>query len=231
MFSTDEIRELFLSFFEKKGHVRVRSAPLVPESDPTLLFVNAGMVPFKNVFLGIEKRPYTRAVSCQKCLRVSGKHNDLESVGYTSRHHTFFEMLGNFSFGDYFKTQAIEYAWEFITQYLKLPEDKLYITVFEEDEETYRIWRDDIGLEEGRIWKRGEEDNFWQMGDTGPCGPSSEIHFDKGEGEEGERYLEVWNLVFMQYNRDEKGNLTPLPKPNIDTGMGLERIASVLQKT
>ena len=231
MFSTDEIRELFLSFFEKKGHTRVRSASLVPESDPTLLFVNAGMVPFKNVFLGIEKRPYTRAVSCQKCLRVSGKHNDLESVGYTSRHHTFFEMLGNFSFGDYFKTQAIEYAWEFITQYLKLPEDKLYITVFEEDEEAYRIWRDDIGLEEGRIWKRGEEDNFWQMGDTGPCGPSSEIHFDRGEGEEGERYLEVWNLVFMQYNRDEKGNLTPLPKPNIDTGMGLERIASVLQKT
>ncbi|SNZ16383.1 alanine--tRNA ligase [Hydrogenobacter hydrogenophilus] len=231
MFSTDEIRELFLSFFEKRGHTRVRSAPLVPESDPTLLFVNAGMVPFKNVFLGIEKRPYTRAVSCQKCLRVSGKHNDLESVGYTSRHHTFFEMLGNFSFGDYFKKTAIEYAWEFVTEHLKLPKEKLYITVFKDDEEAYRIWTDHIGLPEDHVWKMGEEDNFWQMGETGPCGPSSEIHYDRGEGEGGERYLEIWNLVFMQYNKDEKGNLTPLPKPNIDTGMGLERIASVLQGT
>ena len=231
MFSTDEIRELFLSFFEKKGHTRVRSASLIPESDPTLLFVNAGMVPFKNVFLGIEKRPYTRAVSCQKCLRVSGKHNDLESVGYTSRHHTFFEMLGNFSFGDYFKKTAIEYAWEFVTEHLKLPKERLYVSVFKDDEEAYRIWTDHIGLPEDRVWKMGEEDNFWQMGETGPCGPSSEIHYDRGEGEGGERYLEIWNLVFMQYNRDEKGNLTPLPKPNIDTGMGLERIASVLQGT
>lgn len=232
MFSTDEIRELFLSFFEQKGHTRVRSASLVPESDPTLLFVNAGMVPFKNVFLGIERRPYTRAVSCQKCLRVSGKHNDLESVGYTSRHHTFFEMLGNFSFGDYFKKEAIEYAWEFVTQRLKLPCEKLYITVFKDDEEAYNIWRDHIGIPEERIWKMGEEDNFWQMGETGPCGPSSEIHYDRGEGlEGGERYLEIWNLVFMQYSRNPDGTLTPLPKPNIDTGMGLERIASVLQGT
>lgn len=231
MFSTDDIRELFLSFFEKRGHTRVRSAPLVPESDPTLLFVNAGMVPFKNVFLGIEKRSYTRAVSCQKCLRVSGKHNDLESVGYTSRHHTFFEMLGNFSFGDYFKKTAIEYAWGFVTEHLKLPKEKLYITVFKDDEEAYRMWTDHIGLPEDRVWKKGEEDNFWQMGETGPCGPSSEIHYDRGEGEGGERYLEIWNLVFMQYNKDEKGILTPLPKPNIDTGMGLERIASVLQGT
>ncbi len=230
--STHEIRELFLSFFEKKGHERVKSAPLVPENDPTLLFVNAGMVPFKNVFLGIEKRPYTRAVSCQKCLRVSGKHNDLEQVGYTSRHHTFFEMLGNFSFGDYFKREAIEYAWEFVTQVLKLPEEKIYISVYKEDEEAYRIWNELVGIPSQRIWRLGEEDNFWQMGDTGPCGPSSEIYIDRGEEYEGEeRYLEIWNLVFMQYNRDEKGNLTPLPKPNIDTGMGLERIASVLQGT
>ncbi len=226
-----EIRELFLSFFEKKGHTRVKSASLVPEKDPTLLFVNAGMVPFKDVFLGIEKRPYTRAVSCQKCLRVSGKHNDLESVGFTSRHHTFFEMLGNFSFGDYFKKEAIEYAWEFVTEYLKIPKEKLYVSVFEEDEEAYLLWRDHIGLPEDRIWRMGEEDNFWQMGDTGPCGPSSEIYVDRGEEYGSERYLEIWNLVFMQYNRDEKGRLTPLPKPNIDTGMGLERVASVLQGT
>lgn len=226
-----EIRELFLSFFEKKGHTRVKSASLVPEKDPTLLFVNAGMVPFKEVFLGIEKRPYTRAVSCQKCLRVSGKHNDLESVGFTSRHHTFFEMLGNFSFGDYFKKEAIEYAWEFVTEHLKIPKERLYVSVFKEDEEAFLLWRDHIGLPEERIWRMGEEDNFWQMGDTGPCGPSSEIYVDRGPEYEPERYLEIWNLVFMQYNRDEKGNLTPLPKPNIDTGMGLERVASVLQGT
>ncbi|MFN3598132.1 MAG: alanine--tRNA ligase [Aquificaceae bacterium] len=224
-----EIRELFLSFFEKKGHTRVKSASLVPEKDPTLLFVNAGMVPFKDVFLGVEKRPYTRAVSCQKCLRVSGKHNDLESVGFTSRHHTFFEMLGNFSFGDYFKREAIEYAWEFVVDYLKIPKEKIYVSVFKEDEEAFLIWRDHIGLPEDRIWRMGEEDNFWQMGDTGPCGPSSEIYVDRGPEYEPERHLEIWNLVFMQYNRDEKGNLTPLPKPNIDTGMGLERVASVLQ--
>lgn len=230
--SAHEIRELFLSFFEKKGHVRVKSAPLVPENDPTLLFVNAGMVPFKNVFLGIEKRPYRRAVSCQKCLRVSGKHNDLEQVGYTSRHHTFFEMLGNFSFGDYFKREAIEYAWEFVTEVLELPKEKLYVSVYKDDEEAYSIWNEEIGVSAERIWRLGEEDNFWQMGETGPCGPSSEIYIDRGEEYEGEeRYLEIWNLVFMQYNRDEKGNLTPLPNPNIDTGMGLERIASVLQGT
>ncbi|MCX8075414.1 MAG: alanine--tRNA ligase [Aquificaceae bacterium] len=224
-----EIRELFLSFFEKKGHTRVKSASLLPEKDPTLLFVNAGMVPFKDVFLGVEKRPYTRAVSCQKCLRVSGKHNDLDSVGFTSRHHTFFEMLGNFSFGDYFKKEAVEYAWEFVTQWLKIPQDRLFVSVYKEDEEAYRLWREHIGLPEERIWKMGEEDNFWQMGETGPCGPCSEIYVDRGPEHEPERYLEIWNLVFMQYNRDEKGSLTPLPKPNIDTGMGLERVASVLQ--
>ncbi len=230
--SAHEIRELFLDFFERKGHTRVKSAPLVPETDPTLLFVNAGMVPFKNVFLGVERRPYTRAVSCQKCLRVSGKHNDLEQVGYTSRHHTFFEMLGNFSFGDYFKEEAIEFAWEFVTEVLKIPKERLYVSVYREDEEAYRIWNERIGLPPERIWRLGEEDNFWQMGDTGPCGPSSEIYVDRGEGFEGdERFLEIWNLVFMQYNRDESGRLAPLPKPNIDTGMGLERIASVLQGT
>ncbi|MEJ5339104.1 MAG: alanine--tRNA ligase [Aquificaceae bacterium] len=229
--SGHEIRELFLSFFEKRGHTRVKSASLVPEKDPTLLFVNAGMVPFKDVFLGVEKRPYTRAVSCQKCLRVSGKHNDLESVGFTSRHHTFFEMLGNFSFGDYFKKEAIEYAWEFVTQHLGIPQEKIYVSVFREDEEAFGIWRDHIGLSEERIWRMGEEDNFWQMGDTGPCGPSSEIYVDRGPDYEPERYLEIWNLVFMQYYRDERGKLTPLPKPNIDTGMGLERVASILQGT
>jgi alanyl-tRNA synthetase len=231
MMSGNEIRELFLSFFESKGHTRVKSASLVPESDPTLLFTNAGMVPFKNVFLGLEKRPYKRAVSCQKCLRVSGKHNDLESVGYTSRHHTFFEMLGNFSFGDYFKREAILYAWEFVTEYLKLPKERLYVSVFREDEEAYRIWNEEVGLPSERIWRLGEEDNFWQMGDTGPCGPSSEVYVDRGEEYGEERFLEIWNLVFMQYNRDEKGNLRPLPNPNIDTGMGLERVASFMQGT
>ncbi len=230
--SAHEIRELFLSFFEKRGHTRVKSSPIVPENDPTLLFVNAGMVPFKNVFLGLEKKPYSRAVSCQKCLRVSGKHNDLEQVGYTSRHHTFFEMLGNFSFGDYFKKEAIGFGWEFVTEVLKLPKERIYVSVYKEDKEAFRIWNEDIGLPEERIWRLGDEDNFWQMGETGPCGPSSEIYIDRGEEYEGEeRYLEIWNLVFMQYNRDDRGNLVPLPKPNIDTGMGLERIASVLQNT
>ncbi|RMG99840.1 MAG: alanine--tRNA ligase, partial [Aquificota bacterium] len=229
--SGHEIRELFLSFFERKGHTRVKSASLVPEKDPTLLFVNAGMVPFKDVFLGIEKRPYTRAVSCQKCLRLSGKHNDLENVGYTSRHHTFFEMLGNFSFGDYFKELAIEYAWEFVVDVLRIPKERLYVSVYKEDEEAFRIWNERIGLPTERIWRLGEEDNFWQMGDTGPCGPSSEIYVDRGEEYKEERFLEIWNLVFMQYNRKESGELEPLPKPNIDTGMGLERIASVLQNT
>ncbi len=228
----DEIRELFLSYFEKKNHKRFKSFPLVPEDDPTLLFVNAGMVPFKRYFLGVEKPPAPRATSCQKCLRVSGKHNDLEQVGYTSRHHTFFEMLGNFSFGDYFKKEAIEFAWEFVTDYLKLPKERLYVSVHEKDEEAYKIWRDVIGVPEERILKLGDEDNFWQMGDVGPCGYSSEIYYDRGEEYEGdERLLEIWNLVFMEFNRDEKGNLTPLPRKNIDTGMGLERIASVLQGT
>ena len=230
--SSHQIRSLFLDFFEKRGHTKVKSSSLVPESDPTLLFVNAGMVPFKNVFLGIEKRPYKRAVSCQKCLRVSGKHNDLEQVGYTSRHHTFFEMLGNFSFGDYFKKEAIEMGWEFVTTVLKIPVERIFVSVFRDDDEAFRIWNEEVGLGEERIWRLGEEDNFWQMGETGPCGPSSEIYVDRGEEYEGdERYLEIWNLVFMQYYRDEKGNLEPLPSPNIDTGMGLERIASVLQGT
>ncbi len=235
--TANEIRDSFLKYFENKGHTIVKSASLIPETDKTLLFTNAGMVPFKNVFLGLEKRPYKRATSCQKVFRVSGKHNDLENVGYTPRHHTFFEMLGNFSFGDYFKKEAIEYAWEYLTKVLEIPEDRLHVSVFKEDEEAYKIWRDIIGLPEDRIHRLGEDENFWSMGDTGPCGPSSEIYFDRGEkfgnpefaSEEDNRYLEIWNLVFMQYNRDEKGNLTPLPNPNIDTGMGLERIASVLQ--
>ena len=236
--SSNEIRDSFLNFFKNKGHEVVKSASLIPETDKTLLFTNAGMVPFKNVFLGLEKRPYKRATSCQKVFRVSGKHNDLENVGYTPRHHTFFEMLGNFSFGDYFKREAIEYAWEYLTEVLEIPIERLHVSVFKEDEEAYKIWRDVIGLPEDRIHKLGEEDNFWSMGNTGPCGPSSEIYFDRGEqfgnpefaSEEDNRYLEIWNLVFMQYDRDERGNLTPLPNPNIDTGMGLERMASVLQE-
>lgn len=235
--SGNEIRESFLSFFEKKGHTRVKSASIIPETDPTLLFVNAGMVPFKNVFLGIEKRDYKRATSCQKVFRVSGKHNDLDNVGYTPRHHTFFEMLGNFSFGDYFKEEAIQFAWEYLTQVLSIPEEKLLVSVFEEDEEAYKIWNKVIGFPEEKIHRLGVEDNFWSMGETGPCGPCSEIYYDRGKefgnpelgSPEDNRYLEVWNLVFMQYNRDETGRLTPLPHPNIDTGMGLERIASVLQ--
>ena len=236
--SSNEIRNIFLDFFKSKDHKVVKSSSIIPETDPTLLFVNAGMVPFKNVFLGLEKRPYKRAASCQKVFRVSGKHNDLENVGYTPRHHTFFEMLGNFSFGDYFKKEAIEYAWEFLTQKLQIPEEKLYITVFEEDDEAYDIWTKQIGIPENRIKRMGVEDNFWSMGNTGPCGPSSEIYYDRGEkfgnpelgSPEDNRYLEIWNLVFMQYNRDENGHLHPLPNPNIDTGMGLERIASVLQE-
>ncbi len=232
-----EIRESFLKYFESKGHTVVKSASIIPETDPTLLFVNAGMVPFKNVFLGLEERPYKRATSCQKVFRVSGKHNDLDNVGYTPRHHTFFEMLGNFSFGDYFKKEAIEFAWEYLTKILQIPEERLLVSVFIEDDEAYNIWKDVIGLPEDKIYRLGVEDNFWSMGDTGPCGPCSEIYFDKGEkygnpelgAPDDNRYLEVWNLVFMQYNRDENGHLTPLPHPNIDTGMGLERIASVLQ--
>lgn len=234
-----QIREAFLSYFAERGHTRVPSASLIPGNDPTLLFTNAGMVPFKDVFLGDEKRDYNRATSSQRCLRAGGKHNDLENVGYTARHHTFFEMLGNFSFGDYFKREAIQYAWEFLTGVLQLPKEKLWVTVFTEDDEAYDIWAKEIGVPEERISRIGEKDNFWAMGDTGPCGPCSEIFYDHGEDvwggppgtpeEDGDRYIEIWNLVFMQYNRQADGTLDPLPKPSVDTGMGLERIAAVLQ--
>ena len=235
----NEVRETFLSFFEGKGHTRVPSSSLVPHNDPTLLFTNAGMVQFKDVFLGLDKRPYTRATSCQKCVRAGGKHNDLENVGFTARHHTFFEMLGNFSFGDYFKREAIAFAWELLTEVYKLPKDRLWVTIFQDDDEAFDIWSREVGFPEERIVRMGEKDNFWAMGDTGPCGPCSEIIIDQGEDMacgphcniycDCDRFLELWNLVFMQYNRDKEGNLTPLPKPSIDTGMGLERLAAVLQ--
>jgi len=236
-----EIRERFLRYFEERGHVRVESSSLIPKQDPTLLFTNAGMVQFKGVFLGEEKRGYRRATSSQKCLRAGGKHNDLENVGKTGRHHTFFEMLGNFSFGDYFKREAIEIGWEFLTRDLNLPMDKVWVTVFREDDEARTIWRDVIGISDDRIVGLGEKDNFWSMGDTGPCGPCSEIVIDQGEevgckrtscsvGCDCDRFLELWNLVFMQFNRDQTGSLTPLPRPSIDTGMGLERIAAVVQR-
>lgn len=236
-----EIRSAFLKYFEERGHTVVPSSSLVPHDDPTLLFTNAGMNQFKDTFLGKFKRPYSRATSCQKVVRAGGKHNDLENVGRTSRHHTFFEMLGNFSFGDYFKKEAIVYAWDFLTNVMKLPQDKLFVSVYKDDDEAFDIWNKTIGLEPERIHRRGEKDNFWQMGDTGPCGPCSEIHIDQGPGTgcgrpdcspdcECDRHLELWNLVFMQYNRDEKGTLHPLPKPSIDTGLGLERIASVVQQ-
>ena len=235
-----EIRSNFVKFFKEKRHEVVDSSPLVPHGDPTLLFTNAGMVQFKSLFLGDEERDYKRAVTVQKCLRAGGKHNDLENVGRTARHHTFFEMLGNFSFGDYFKLEAIEMAWEYLTEVLKLDKDRLIITIFNDDDEAGKIWADKIGLAKDKIIKCGEKDNFWSMGDTGPCGPCSEIHYDQGPSVgcgreecdvecECDRYLEIWNLVFMQYNRDEKGVMTPLPKPSIDTGMGLERLAAVVQ--
>ncbi|RUO78857.1 alanine--tRNA ligase [Idiomarina tyrosinivorans] len=237
--SSAEIRETFLQFFAERGHQRVPSASMIPGNDPTLLFTNAGMVPFKDVFLGTDKRNYQRATSAQRCLRAGGKHNDLENVGYTARHHTFFEMLGNFSFGDYFKQQAIEFAWQFLTEVLKLPKQKLWVTVFTEDDEAYDIWAKHIGVPEDRISRIGEKDNFWSMGDTGPCGPCSEIFYDHGEDvwggppgtaeEDGDRYIEIWNLVFMQYNRQADGHLEPLPNPSIDTGMGLERISAIMQ--
>ena len=240
------IRQSFLEFFASKGHTIVPSSPLVPGNDPTLLFTNAGMVQFKDVFTGQDTRPYTRAVSSQRCVRAGGKHNDLENVGYTARHHTFFEMLGNFSFGDYFKQDAIKYAWEFLTAVLKLPTDKLWVTVYAEDDEAYDIWHNDIGVPKDRIIRIGDNkgaryasDNFWAMGDTGPCGPCTEIFYDHGEGifggppgspdEDGDRYIEIWNNVFMQFNRDEAGVMHPLPKPSVDTGMGLERISAVMQ--
>jgi len=237
---SNEIRQLFLDFFRQNGHEALPSSSLIPKDDPTLLFTNAGMVQFKSVFLGDEIRPYKRAVTVQKCLRAGGKHNDLENVGRTARHHTFFEMLGNFSFGDYFKKDAIKWAWEFLTEWMKLPADKLFITVYEKDDESARIWQDEIGIAPEKIFKLGEKDNFWQMGETGPCGPCSEILIDQGPemscnkpgctvGCDCDRYLEIWNLVFMQYNRDSAGKLTPLPKPSIDTGMGIERLSAVFQ--
>ncbi|MDP3456929.1 alanine--tRNA ligase [Methyloversatilis sp.] len=242
-----DIRSAFLNFFASKGHQIVASSSLVPHEDPTLLFTNAGMNQFKDVFLGFDRRSYNRATTSQKCVRAGGKHNDLENVGYTARHHTFFEMLGNFSFGDYFKQDAIDYAWELLTGVFKLPADKLWVTVYAEDDEAYAIWRDRIGVPVERIVRIGDNkgaryasDNFWMMGDTGPCGPCTEIFYDHGEGipggppgspdEDGDRYIEIWNNVFMQYNRDEAGVLHPLPKPSVDTGMGLERIAAVLQQ-
>ncbi|MCL4456145.1 MAG: alanine--tRNA ligase [Nitrospirae bacterium] len=235
-----EIRNSFWDFFKSKGHELVKSSSLIPRHDPTLLFTNAGMVQFKSVFLGEEKRPYTRAVSCQKCMRAGGKHSDIENVGHTARHHTFFEMLGNFSFGDYFKKDAIIFAWELLTEWYKLPKDKLWVSVYEDDDEAEKLWKEFTDISSGQIIRLGAKDNFWQMGDTGPCGPCSEIIIDQGEdvgcgraeckvGCDCDRYLELWNLVFMQFNRDESGNLTPLPKPSIDTGMGLERITAVLQ--
>ena len=245
---TSELRQKFLKFFESKGHTIVRSSSLVPHDDPTLLFTNAGMNQFKDVFLGFDKRPYSRATTAQKCVRAGGKHNDLENVGYTARHHTFFEMMGNFSFGDYFKRDAIHFAWEFLTspEWLNLPKDKLLATVYAEDDEAYNIWLNEIGMPAERIVRIGDNkgakyasDNFWQMGDTGPCGPCSEIFYDHGEEiwggipgspeEDGDRWIEIWNCVFMQFNRDEQGNMNPLPKPSVDTGMGLERMAAVMQ--
>ena len=245
---TTELRQKFLKFFETKGHTVVRSSSLVPHDDPTLLFTNAGMNQFKDVFLGFDKRPYSRATTAQKCVRAGGKHNDLENVGYTARHHTFFEMMGNFSFGDYFKRDAIHFAWEFLTspEWLNIPKDKLLATVYAEDDEAYNIWLNEIGMPSERIVRIGDNkgakyasDNFWQMGDTGPCGPCSEIFYDHGEEiwggipgspeEDGDRWIEIWNCVFMQFNRDEQGNMNPLPKPSVDTGMGLERMAAVMQ--
>jgi alanyl-tRNA synthetase len=241
-----EIRSTFLKFFESKGHTIVASSPVVPGDDPTLLFTNAGMNQFKDVFLGFDKRPYSRATTSQKCIRAGGKHNDLENVGYTARHHTFFEMLGNFSFGDYFKRDALSFAWELLTEHFKLPKDKLWATVYAEDDEAYDIWLNVIKLPAERIIRIGDNkgaryasDNFWMMGDTGPCGPCSEIFFDHGpeiEGgppgspnEDGDRYIEIWNNVFMQFNRTEDGVMHKLPRPSVDTGMGLERLTAVLQ--
>jgi alanyl-tRNA synthetase len=243
----DEIRASFLEYFRSKGHAIVPSSSLVPAGDPTLLFVNSGMVQFKDVFLGREKRAYARATTSQRCVRAGGKHNDLENVGYTARHHTFFEMLGNFSFGDYFKQDAIAFAWELLTKVYGLPPERLWTTVYETDDEAYELWTKSVGVPRERCIRIGDKsggqkyqsDNFWQMADTGPCGPCSEIFYDHGPGiaggppgspdADGDRYIEIWNLVFMQFNRDEQGNLHPLPRPSVDTGMGLERIAAVLQ--
>ncbi|GAA65599.1 alanyl-tRNA synthetase [Pseudoalteromonas sp. BSi20311] len=237
--TTAQIRQQFLDFFASKQHQVVPSSSLIPGNDATLLFNNAGMVQFKDVFLGAESRPYTRATSSQRCVRAGGKHNDLENVGYTARHHTFFEMLGNFSFGDYFKQDAIKFAWEFLTEVVKLPKEKLLVTIYHDDEEAFGYWANDIGLPEDRIIRIATSDNFWSMGDTGPCGPCSEIFYDHGEHiwggppgtpeEDGDRFIEIWNLVFMQYNRQSDGTMEPLPKQSVDTGMGLERISAILQ--
>ena len=239
MTTSAELRASFLDYFEQRQHERVASSPLIPANDPTLLFTNAGMVQFKDAFLGRERRASNRAVSSQRCVRAGGKHNDLENVGYTARHHTFFEMLGNFSFGDYFKREAIEYAWDYLTRVLALPPERLWVTVFTEDQEAADIWLKEIGVDPQRFSRCGAKDNFWSMGDTGPCGPCSEIFYDHGPSipggppgspdEDGDRYVEIWNLVFMQFNRDADGNMTPLPRPSVDTGMGLERLAAVMQ--
>ncbi|HEY0062406.1 MAG TPA: alanine--tRNA ligase-related protein, partial [Telluria sp.] len=243
---SSEIRDKFLKFFESKGHTIVRSSSLVPGNDPTLLLTNSGMVQFKDVFTGTDSRPYSRATSVQRCVRAGGKHNDLENVGYTARHHTFFEMLGNFSFGDYFKRDAINYAWELLTKVYGLPVDKLTVTVYMEDDEAYDIWANEVGVPTERIIRIGDNkgaryasDNFWQMADTGPCGPCTEIFYDHGAeiaggppgspDEDGDRFIEIWNLVFMQFNRDDAGVMHKLPKPCVDTGMGMERLAAVLQ--
>jgi len=245
--NSNDIRERFLTYFKRHGHSIVSSSSLVPGNDPTLLFTNAGMVQFKDVFLGQEKRNFNRATTSQRCVRAGGKHNDLENVGYTARHHTFFEMLGNFSFGDYFKRDAIQLAWGLLTDEFGLDSSRMWVTVYETDDEAYDIWHKDIGVPQDRIVRIGDKpggqkyqsDNFWQMGDTGPCGPCSEIFWDHGEqveggppgseNEDGDRFIEIWNLVFMQFNRDESGTMHPLPKPSVDTGMGLERMAAVLQ--
>jgi len=236
---TTEIRQAFLSYFEEHGHRAVESSSLVPGSDPSLLFTNAGMVQFKDVFLGLEDPGFRRATSSQRCVRAGGKHNDLDNVGYTARHHTFFEMLGNFSFGEYFKREAIGFAWTLLTERLQLPAERLWITVYEDDDEAAAIWLDEIGVSPERFSRCGEKDNFWTMGETGPCGPCSEIFYDHGPeipggppgspDADGDRYIEIWNLVFMQYERSADGELKPIPRPSVDTGMGLERLAAVLQ--
>ncbi|MGB0988662.1 MAG: alanine--tRNA ligase-related protein, partial [Pseudoalteromonas spongiae] len=237
--TTAEIRNAFLNYFASEQHQVVPSSSLVPGNDPTLLFTNAGMVQFKDVFLGGERRPYNRATSSQRCVRAGGKHNDLENVGYTARHHTFFEMLGNFSFGNYFKQDAIKFAWQFLTDVIKLPKDKLLVTVYHTDDEAFDIWHKEMGLAEDKIIRIDTADNFWSMGDTGPCGPCSEIFYDHGEEiwggppgspeEDGDRFIEIWNLVFMQYNRHADGTMEPLPSQSVDTGMGLERISAIMQ--
>jgi alanyl-tRNA synthetase len=239
MVSSNDIRATFLGYFARHGHQVVPSSPLVPRNDPTLLFTAAGMVQFKNVFTGLEKRPYSRATSAQKCVRAGGKHNDLDNVGYTARHHTFFEMLGNFSFGDYFKEQAISLAWTLLTKDFGLPKDKLLVTVYHDDEDAVALWKKIAGLPDQKIIRIATEDNFWRMGDTGPCGPSSEIFYDHGPeiaggppgspDEDGDRFIEIWNLVFMQYLEAAGGERSALPQPSIDTGMGLERFAAILQ--